>query len=188
MAEKTIGLLGYGHIGKSIAVRAKAFEMQVHVANRTAVAPSPIVDRYYRLDQMAQFWGSADFFVVSVPLAPETNGMVDADAFAAMRPTAVILNVGRGATIDEQALYDALASRQIAGAVIDTWYRYPAPGAGNFLPSTLPFHELPNLVMTPHMSGWTAGTIRRRQKTMAENIIRRAAGTECENVVRPGQG
>src|SRR5438067_7027123 len=121
LAEKTIGLLGYGHIGKAIAVRAKAFEMKVHVANRSAVATSSIVDRAFTLDKLHDFWGSADFFIVSVPLTPETTGIVDAKAFAAMRPAAVVLNVGRGPTIDERSLYDALKDGRIAGAIIDTW-------------------------------------------------------------------
>ena len=102
-----------------------------------------------------------------------------------MRRTAVIVNVGRGTTIDERALFDALASQRIAGAVIDTWYQYPSPDQGKVLPSTLPFHTLPNVVMTPHMSAWTDGTIRRRQRAMADNILRRFAGEACENVIRP---
>ncbi|MEO8741167.1 MAG: 2-hydroxyacid dehydrogenase [Casimicrobiaceae bacterium] len=185
IAEKTIGLLGFGHIGKAIAARAKAFEMKVHVANRSAVATSPIVDRSFTLDNLREFWGSADFFVVSVPLAPGTTGIVDAAAFALMRRTAVVLNVGRGPTIDEQALYDALKANRIGGAIIDTWYNYPGTGMDNVLPSRLPFHTLENIVMTPHMSGWTSGTIRRRKQTIADNIRRRAEGRSCINVVRP---
>jgi phosphoglycerate dehydrogenase-like enzyme len=185
LAEKTIGLLGFGHIGQAVAARAKACEMRVHVANRGRVAASALVDRAFGLGELPAFFASADFFVVSLPLTPETTGIVGREAFAAMRETAVIVNVGRGPTIDEQALYDALESRRIAGAVIDTWYRYPSPGTTRVLPSSLPFHTLPNLVMTPHMSGWTRGTIRRRQRAMAENVERRAAGRECRNVVRP---
>ena len=185
LAEKTIGLLGYGHIGKAIAMRAKAFEMKVHVANRSAVATASIVDRSFTLDNLRDFWASADFFVVSVPLTAETTGIVDAKAFAAMRPTAVVLNVGRGPTIDERSLYDALNERRIAGAIIDTWYDYPSLERPKTLPSKLPFHTLPNIVMTPHMSGWTWGTIRRRQQTMADNIRRRADGRPCFNVIRP---
>jgi phosphoglycerate dehydrogenase-like enzyme len=188
LAEKTIGLLGFGHIGKAIAARAKAFEMKVHVANRSPVAASAVVDRAFTLKELDVFWGSADFIVVSVPLTPETTGIVDAAAFAAMKPTAVIINVGRGPTIDETALYEALRDKRIAGAIIDTWYRYPAPGNSAVLPSGLPFHELPNIVMTPHMSGWTNGTIRRRQRTIAENVLSRAAGRPLTNVVRPAQG
>ena len=185
LAEKTIGLLGYGHIGKAVAVRAKAFEMKVHVANRSVVEASPVVDRSFTLDALGDFWGSADFIVVSVPLTAETTGIVDAAAFAAMRRTAVVLNVGRGPTIDERALFDALKDQRIAGAIIDTWYSYPSPERPSVLPSSLPFHTLPNVVMTPHMSGWTTGTIRRRQQTIADNIGRRASGRPCMNVVRP---
>src|SRR5690606_10039218 len=101
IAGKAIGLLGFGHIGKAIARRAKAFEMQVHVANRSAVSQGELVDRAFTLDQLAEFWGSADYIVVSVPMSLETAGIVGAAAFAAMRSDAVIVNVGRGPTIDE---------------------------------------------------------------------------------------
>ena len=187
LAGKTLGLLGFGHIGKAVAARAKAFEMEVVVANRSPVATSPLVDRSFVLDDLAAFWGAADFIVVSVPLTAETDGIVGSDAFAAMRPTAVVLNVGRGRTVNEKALYEALRSKRIAGAVIDTWYRYPESGQTDVPPSSLPFHELPNVVMTPHMSGWTWGTIRRRQKTIADNIMRLVRGEPCVNVVRPVQ-
>ena len=86
LAEKTIGLLGFGHIGQAIAARAKAFEMKVHVANRSPVAGSPLVDRSFGLDELPAFWASADFFVASVPLAPETRGIIGTEAFAAMPP------------------------------------------------------------------------------------------------------
>jgi phosphoglycerate dehydrogenase-like enzyme len=187
LAGKTIGLLGFGHIGKAVAARAKAFEMKVHVANRSPVPTSALVDRSFGLNRLGEFWSSADFFVVSVPSNADTVGIVNADSFAAMRASAVILNVGRGPTIDERSLYEALRDRRIAGAVIDTWYTYPSPDHPSILPSKFPFHELANVVMTPHMSGWTAGTINRRKQTIADNISRRAAGRPCVNVVRPAR-
>jgi phosphoglycerate dehydrogenase-like enzyme len=187
LAEKTIGLLGFGHIGKAIAARAKAFEMKVHVANRSPLAPSALFDRSFALNSLGEFWGSADFFVVSLPSTAETAGIVGAEAFAAMRTSALVMNVGRGPTIDERALYESLKERRIAGAVIDTWYSYPTPNQPSILPSTLPFQELPNVVMTPHMSGWTTGTIHRRRQTIADNISRRADGRPCLNVVRPAR-
>jgi phosphoglycerate dehydrogenase-like enzyme len=187
LAEKTVGLLGFGHIGKAIAARAKAFEMKVHVANRSPVPRSSLVDRSFALNRLGEFWSSADFFVVSLPSNADTFGIVNAESFAAMRASAVILNVGRGPTIDERSLYDALKGRRIAGGVIDTWYNYPSPDHPTILPSKFPFHELPNVVMTPHMSGWTTGTINRRKQTIADNISRRAAGRPCVNVVRPAR-
>jgi phosphoglycerate dehydrogenase-like enzyme len=128
--------------------------------------------------------GSADAIVVSLPLTVQTTGLVGQAQLAAMRPDALILNVGRGPVIDEQALFDALASRRIGGAVIDTWYTYPTPAQAECAPSRLDFASLPNLVMTPHMSGWTAGTVARRQATMADNIARLAGGRELINVVK----
>jgi phosphoglycerate dehydrogenase-like enzyme len=186
IAGSTMGLLGFGHIGKEVARRAKAFGMQVYVANRSPVPVSGLVDRYFPLPELPAFWGSADSIVVTVPLVPETTGIVGADAFQAMRGHAVLINVARGPIVDEQALYDALHENRIGGAVIDTWYQYPTPSQPRTAPSTLPFDTLPNILMTPHMSGWTDGTIRRRQEVMAENIRRRTRGEACENVLHGG--
>jgi phosphoglycerate dehydrogenase-like enzyme len=183
ISGSTVGLLGFGHIGKAVASRAKAFGMKVHVANRSAVAVSDVVDRYYPLSELAAFCASVDSVIVTVPLMPDTKGIVGRAAFAAMRPGAVVVNVARGPVVDEQALYDALRERRIGGAVIDTWYQYPTAARPVVAPSALPFGDLPNLVMTPHMSGWTMGTIRRRQETMAANVRRRMRGEACENVL-----
>jgi phosphoglycerate dehydrogenase-like enzyme len=183
LGSQTVGLLGFGHIGKAVAARAKAFGMRVVVANRTVVPCSELVDASYGLDQLTRFMGSADAILVSLPLTDQTAGIVGAAALAAMRPDAVILNVGRGPVIDEQALFDALSGRRIGGAVIDTWYRYPAPDRPQTQPGTLPFNELPNLIMTPHMSGWSAGTVRRRQQTIAQNIGRLVRNEGLVNVV-----
>lgn len=180
----TVGLLGFGHIGRTIAERARAFGMGVTVANRSPVPPTDLVDRSFTFDALEAFMGSADAIVVSLPLVPETTGIVDAHLLGAMRPDAVILNVGRGPVIDEAALYAALKERRIGGAIIDTWYVYPGAEQPTPHPSRLPFHELDNVVMTPHMSGWTAGTIRRRQETMAANIRRLETGEALVNRLR----
>jgi phosphoglycerate dehydrogenase-like enzyme len=172
LRSQSIGLLGFGHIGKEVAIRAKAFGMKVTVANRSPVEPSALVDESYGLDQLANFMASANIIVVSLPLTDQTKGLVGKSQLAAMRKGAVIINVGRGPVIDEQALFDALQAKTIGGAIIDTWYDYPSPDKPVIAPSKLPFETLPNLVMTPHMSGWTDGTVRRRQETMADNIQR----------------
>lgn len=181
LGATSIGLLGYGHIGKAIGRVAKAFGTRITVANRSPVAPDGIVDESFTLDRLADFMSSADAIVVSLPLVDETRGIVDGKALAAMRPAGVIVNVGRGPVIAENALFDALSARRIGGAVIDTWYSYPAAGAGQALPSQLPFHTLDNVVMTPHMSGWTNGTVRRRQETIADNIGRMMRGEPLLN-------
>src|SRR5688572_15700579 len=95
MGDSTMGLLGFGHIGKAVAARVKAFGMRVTVANRSPVA-SPDIDQSFGLDQLPAFMASADTIVVSLPLHPDVRGIVGASALAAMRPDAVIVNVGRG--------------------------------------------------------------------------------------------
>ena len=182
---RTIGLLGYGHIGKEVAARARAFGMKIHVCNRSTIDMTG-VDSAWRLDGLNDFMGSADFIVSSLPMLPDTAGLIGPAALAAMRPDGVLLNVGRGGVIDEAALYAALKDRRIGGAVIDTWYRYPARAGDTAQPANLPFHELDNIVMTPHMSGWSRGTIARRQATMADNINRLARGEPLRNIVKPG--
>jgi len=182
LGSQTLGLLGFGHISRAILSRAKAFGMRVTVANRSPVHDAR-VSQQFGLDQLPDFMASADAVVVSLPLTPQTQGLVGVQALAAMRPDAVILNVGRGPVIDEQALFDALAQRRIGGAIIDTWYQYPTPTQPECAPSRLDFASLPNLLMTPHMSGWTAGTVRRRQETMADNIGRWLQGQALVNVL-----
>jgi phosphoglycerate dehydrogenase-like enzyme len=182
LGSQTLGLLGFGHIAQTVAQRAKAMGMRVHVANRSPIS-HPTVDQSWALDALHDFMGSADAVVVSLPLTDNTLGLVNVQALAAMRPDAVLMNVGRGAVIDEKALYDALAARQIGGAVIDTWYQYPTPTQTECAPSQYDFAALDNVLMTPHMSGWTAGTVRRRQETLAENIARLGRGEALINVL-----
>ena len=183
LGQQTIGLLGFGHIAQTLALRAKAFGMRVHVANRSAVN-SPQVDQAFGLDDLTAFMGSVDAVVVSLPLTPETSGIVDQAALKAMRPDAVLVNVGRGPVVDEQALFDVLSTRQIGGAIIDTWYQYPTPDRAECAPSKLDFASLDNVTLTPHMSGWTSGTVARRQQTIADNIGRLCRGEALVNVLK----
>ncbi len=186
LGAQTLGLLGFGHIAQTVAQRAKAMGMRVHVANRSPVS-HPVVDRSWTLAGLQEFMGACDAVVVSLPLAANTQGLVDAAAIAAMRPDALLMNVGRGAVIDEKALYEALKARRIGGAVIDTWYQYPTPAQPECAPSQFDFAGLDNVLMTPHMSGWTSGTVRRRQETLAENIGRLSRGEPLIHVLRAGQ-
>lgn len=178
-----IGLLGYGHIGKALACRAKAFSMEVHVANRSHVIADDYVDYYYPLSELDTFFSAVDVLVVSLPLTEATIGLVDKKAFAAMRHDSLVINVGRGQVIEEKALYEALKTKEIGGAVIDTWYVYPEDKTSSPYPGNLPFHKLNNVIITPHMSGWTRGTVQRRQQVMAENIRRLASGEILLNIV-----
>ncbi|MBL4916979.1 2-hydroxyacid dehydrogenase [Szabonella alba] len=182
LSAQSVGIVGFGHIGKTLAARCAAFGMEVHVANRSPVSAQGVT--MHPLTGLAAMAGQVDYLINTLPLTDSTRGLIGAEVLAALPAHGVVMNVGRGPVIAEQALYDALASGRIGGAVIDTWYVYPGPDAPNPHPGTLPFHELPNVTLTPHMSGWTHGTIDRRRAVMAENANRLARGDELLNRVR----
>lgn len=182
LGSQTLGLLGFGHIAKTLAQRAKAFGMHVVVANRSPVHSSD-VDQSFKLTDLHAFMASCDAIVVTLPLAENTRNLVDAQALACMRQEAVIVNVGRGAVIEEAALFNALNSQSIAGAIIDTWYQYPSAEKSTCSPSQFDFASLSNVLMTPHMSGWTQGTVQRRKQSIADNINRLSAGMPLRNVI-----
>jgi len=96
----------------------------------------------------------------------------------------VLINVARARLVDEAALYAALASGHLGGAALDVWYLYPQRGEHR-LPATFPFHELPNVLLTPHISGWTTGTIEGRVREVAAQLDRLARGEPLQNVVWP---
>lgn len=99
-----------------------------------------------------------------------------------MRPTAYLINVARAEIVDQTALFRALSTGVVAGAALDVWWRYPtAPGP--VPPSTQPFHELPNVIMTPHVSGWTEGMLEACAKIIAENIARTVRGEPPLNAI-----
>ena len=100
-----------------------------------------------------------------------------------MKPTAVLVNVARAEILDEDALYRALREQRLAAAALDVWYRYPK-SAEPTLPAKRPFHELANVLMTPHVSGWTEGMLEARATLIAENIQRTARGEPPLNRIR----
>ena len=176
LAGRTIGILGYGRIGQNIARLARAFGMRVCAIRRDvgqsmeddlALLGGPDI-----LDRVLE---RSDYVVVSMPASPQTVGWIGEPQLRRMKPSAYLINVARGEIVDEDALYHALARRTIAGAALDVWYRYPRePGAT--APATRLFHELPNVLMTPHVSGATDGTLDARAKLIAENIARIVRG------------
>jgi phosphoglycerate dehydrogenase-like enzyme len=185
LAGKTIGILGYGRIGQSIARRARAFDMQV-CAIRRDVGKSAKHDLalWGGAETLEEVLRRSDYVVVSMPATRQTIGWIDRERFRLMKPSAFLINVARAEIVDEVALYQALSGRQIAGATLDVWYRYPRD-PGPTAPATAPFHELPNVLMTPHVSGWTDGTLKARARLIAENIRRVAAGEVPLNLVSP---
>ena len=187
LRERRVLIVGLGRIGREVARWAHFVGMRV-----SAVTEHPSEERRREagldalgsLADLAAFAAEADFVVIAVPHASTTTNLVDERVLAAMRPTAYLINVGRGPVVDQWALHAALSSGAIAGAAIDVWYHYPEAGEP-VLPSDAPFHLLPNVIMTPHTAGYTEGTMRHRFGAIAENIRRLAAGEPLENVVWP---
>ena len=101
-----------------------------------------------------------------------------------MKPSAYLINVARAEIVDETALYRALATGRLSGAALDVWYRYPT-NAGAVMPSRQPFHGLSNVIITPHVSGWTEGMLDARAKIIADNIERIARGAPPLNAIAP---
>jgi len=186
---KTIGIIGYGHIGRALAVRAKPFGVRVVACTRSPGKAQGDVhaDAVWPMDELPRLLAEADFVIVACPLTAATEGLIDEGALAHMKPTAVIANVARGPVIDETALFEVLAARRIGGAIIDVWYDYPQRGETTRLPSARPFHELDNIIMSPHASGLSEGLLKRRWQRIAANLDAVARGEEPANILRaPG--
>jgi phosphoglycerate dehydrogenase-like enzyme len=183
LAGKTVGILGYGRIGQAIARRARAFDMKVCAIRRNVGnSAEGDLDLLGGPDVMDEVLRRADYVVIAMPATMETKGTVGRKELALMKATAFLINVARAEIVDEVALYEALARRAIAGAALDVWYRYPRE-AGPTAPATRPFHELSNVLMTPHVSGWTDGMLDARAKAIAENIRRVGSGETPLNLV-----
>jgi phosphoglycerate dehydrogenase-like enzyme len=184
LAGKTLGILGYGRIGQALARRARAFDMDVCAIRRDVERSE--ADGLSLLggpDALDEVLRRADYLAVTLSLNDATRGLIGERELSLMKPTAALVNVSRAEIIDEDALYRALLERRIAGAALDVWYRYPKE-AGPTLPARRPFHELDNVLMTPHVSGWTDGMLEARAKLIAENIQRTARGEPPLNLIR----
>lgn len=180
---RTILLLGLGHIGKEVAKRVHSFGTKVLALSRSPHIQSNEVDLKIGYDTWQDRLSEADFVVVSCPLTQRTRGLLGAGEIARLKPSAYLINVARAEIIDETALYEALRNRKIAGAALDVWYRYPETQKAVCYPSRYPFQDLPNVLMTPHISGWTAQTVEGRMKDIAANIKRLASGQPLCNVI-----
>lgn len=186
LAGKAVGVVGYGHIGAAIAIRAAAFGMKVRAVASRPRAVAPPVEQVGGPDELEAMLAASDYVVIACPLTETTRGMVGAVQLAHMKPSAVLINIARGDIVDEAALYDALANQRFAGAVLDAWYTYPGP-SGDVAPSRYPFDRLPNVRCTPHASAWTDALFARRYAVIAENIRRFNTQQPLRNVVRAGR-
>jgi phosphoglycerate dehydrogenase-like enzyme len=179
----TVGIVGLGRVGYEVARRAAAFGCRIIAANRGAREPGGGVEQVFPLNELDQMLPECDYVVLCTALGPETEGLIAARRLALMKRSAFLVNIARGAVIDEDAIFTALHERTIGGAALDVWWRYPHAGEPQRRPSRHPFHELPNVIMTPHCSGWTDGMVARRWAEVASNINRFVRGEPLQNVV-----
>lgn len=187
MRGATVGIIGYGHIGREIARRCKAFDMNVMALSRNIRKEPGLIDWYGTVDKLDELLQKSDFVINCAPGGQETRSMINKRSFSIMKPNAIIANVGRGEVIDEAALYEALSSRRIRGAIIDVWYKYPSKNNSNPWPSRFPIHKLDNIIMSPHNSAWTDAMSNRRWDFVAANLDCFAKGEELKNICFKGE-
>jgi phosphoglycerate dehydrogenase-like enzyme len=186
LRDATVGIVGYGHIGIEVAKRAKAFGMRVIGTRRSEQETPKPLDWLGTSDKINQLLNESDFVVVACDLNAETEGMIAEEQFAQMKSNAVIINVARGRVIKETALYAALKSKRIGGAVLDVWYTYNTPGTPEVWPSNEPFQELGNVLLSAHESASSHRMWERRWEFVAQNFMLAAAGQTPKNFVFHG--
>ena len=170
MAGQTLAIIGHGSIGRQLARIALAMDMQVIGTRRSVSAPTwEDGVEVFPPDALHDVLARADFVAVCLPLTPETLGAIGEAELRLMKPTAYLVAVGRGKVIDEDALLRCLREGWIAGAALDVFSQRP-------LPSDHPFFDLPNVILTPHMSGISANYAERMTALFCDNLQRYLAG------------
>ncbi len=184
LAGKMALILGYGAIGKEIASRCRAFDMEVTAINNRSIKESDGDVSVYPVSQLNTLLRATDILFLSLPLTKKTKAILDADNLSLLPDGAMVINVSRGQIINEQALYKTLKSRRIK-AGLDVWYNYPdtVESRRNTPPSKYPFHELPNVVMTPHLAEHSSRIEVLRAKDIARLLNLALEGKEIPNKV-----
>ncbi|PZR66079.1 MAG: hydroxyacid dehydrogenase [Solirubrobacterales bacterium] len=167
----TLLVLGLGAIGTEVARLAKAFGMHTIGVNRRGVSDSPYVDEVYSPERLHDVLARAQAVVVTLPMTEETEGMLDADAFAAVRPGAILVDAGRGGVIDESALAQALREQRLKGAALEVFATEP-------LPTDSPLWDLPNVLISPHTAALSTHENERIDELFTENLRRYLRGEE----------
>lgn len=171
---RTMGIVGFGGVGLALARRARAFDMDVVAVKRTPSDGAPEgVTLWGRLNDLL---ARSDIVVITVPLTEETRGLFDRKTFERMKPTAILVNVGRGEVVDTAALIDALRDNKIAGAGLDVFEQEP-------LPDDSPLWGMENVVITPHIAGNSPDRSGRNLETVLENLRRFIQGQPLIGVV-----
>ena len=180
---RTLGIVGYGDIGRAAAERVRALGMRVLALRRRPEqsGADPLVDEVLPPERLNELMARADDVLVAAPLTPATRGLVDAAALAAMKPDAVLVNVGRGAVVEEAALVAALREGRIRGAALDVFETEP-------LPADHPFWSLPNVLLSPHCADNVPGWIEDAMHLFLRNLERFRRGETLLNVADKSRG
>ena len=182
IGTQTVGILGYGDIGRAVASRVHAMNMRV-LATKRHVPESidPLVDHFYKPEERREMIALCDYIVATAPLTEETRHMISDAEFAAMKPTAVVINVGRGPVIDEAALLRALTARRIKGAALDVFEHEP-------LPPGHPLFKMENVLLSPHCADHTADWQDQAMLFFLKQYARFEKGEPLKNIVNKRLG
>ncbi len=173
-------LLGYGEIGQRIARMCRGLNMNVQAVRRNPEKENTLADvEVHPIDALHSLLPNAEVLLISFPLTSETQGLIGEHELALLPDEALLVNVGRGPVVEDAALYAALKNGALAGAGLDVWYEYPKDEAGReeTYPSAHPFHELENVVMSPHRAGGSRQRTLRRLNALAA-LLNAAANDE----------
>src|SRR6266699_3881968 len=183
LVDQALGIIGLGHIGRRVAQLGQAFGMHVLATRRTVSdgEKDPDVDELYPMEQLQELLRLSDYVVLAVPLTQGTEKLIGEAELRAMRPNAYLVNIARGRVVDEKALIRALQERWIAGAGLDVTEEEP-------LPANSPLYSMPNVILTPHISGLSAHYDKRLTALFAENLQRYRSGQPLRNRYDPERG
>ncbi len=181
LESKTMGILGLGVIGSEIAHLARAFHMKVMAVESRRRRRSDAVDIFLPPSRLPELLARSDYVVSALPLNRETRGIIGEKQLKLMKPTAYLINISRGGIIDEEALIRALKENRIAGAGLDVFTEEP-------LPPGSPFWDLPNVVLTPHISGQRPDYDLQATRLFCKNLRRYLKGQKLLNLVDKERG
>ena len=184
VSGQTVGIVGYGDIGRAVAARARAVGMHVLALRRHVPAksePDPFVDQLYGQQERTEMIRRSDYLIVAAPLNDETRGLIGAAEFSVMKETAVVINLGRGPVIEEGAMIKALTEQRIKGAALDVFDEEP-------LPPGHPFYKMENVLLSPHCADHTSDWLDNAMRFFLEQFRRFLRGEPLLHVVNKKLG
>lgn len=184
--NKTCLLVGLGNIGSEIAKRLRCFDARITAVTRTGeTSRTDLIDDIASISSAEALVRDADFVILSLPLTHKSEGVVNKEFISWMKPSTIFVNISRGEIVDEAALYYALKENRIHGAGLDVWWNYPEKwgGTGKQPSENYPFHELENVVVSPHRAAYSESIVSNQAIFLAENILRFIKGEKPQNII-----